>query len=123
MKIDQYNILRVVSGHFGLSVGQMFANNRIERIAYARHLYFYFMRRYSGYILPEIGLIGEDYGRKKAYDHATVLHGDNKIKDWLSINDPETVMHVEQIEMDLKYYWGLDKQFIPYDVNLLKQIA
>ena len=71
--------------------------------------------------LHEIGQIAKDYGRDKALDHATVLHGANKIKDLCSVypkykNDLKQLQ--EAIDVQLLNH-GMLYELIPGSVNLL----
>lgn len=70
---DKELIVQAVSKHFGLLPEQLRARKRDKTTALARHLTMYLMRQDLGYSFSEVG---KELGNR---DHATVVHGCQKI--------------------------------------------
>lgn len=68
---------------------------RISEVSVARQMFHYFATDVLG-----LGLIR--VGRLLNQDHTTVLYGRNKVRDFISINDPETLDKIKLINEYLK---------------------
>lgn len=93
--LDRENLLLVISFVSGLSQDAILSQNRSRGLVLCRHAYFYIAREKLGLKLAEIG---EVFG----CDHTTVIHGINKVKDMLSIQDEITCNMVDQVNLCIK---------------------
>ncbi len=74
-------IIEVVAEHFGITVDQMMSKSRTSDVAKPRQIAMYLCKTMTDHPLDSIGqLLG---GR----DHSTVIHGVNKVKDEIMIDD------------------------------------
>ena len=73
-KITPERITRIVAEHYGITVPELTSTNKSKKISYPRQICMYLSRNYTEATLDEIG---DSVGGK---DHATVLHGINKIE-------------------------------------------
>jgi len=99
--LNRENLLSVISFVSGCSEDAILSQNRSRGLVLCRHGYFYIAREKLGLKLAEIG---EVFG----CDHTTVIHGLNKVKDMLSIDDPITCNFLNQVNMCIK-----EKYLIP----------
>lgn len=99
--LDRENLLSVISFVSGMPEDAIRSQNRARGLVLCRHAYFYIAREKLGLKLAEIG---EVFGS----DHTTVIHGINKVKDMLSIQDEITCTMVDQINLCIK-----EKYLIP----------
>lgn len=74
------DIVDIVSSYTGIKFETMCQINRKREIVLARYYTYYFAKEYTKMTLKGIGTI---YG---LYDHTTVIHGINKIKDLLDVD-------------------------------------
>jgi len=79
-KQDIKLLLQAVADHFSLSVEELINKKRDRKTTLARHVAIYLMREGYNYSLTEIG---KELGGR---NHATILHGYEKIASELSIN-------------------------------------
>jgi chromosomal replication initiator protein len=79
-KQDIKLLLQTVADHFSLSVEELINKKRDRKTTLARHVAIYLMREGYSYSLTEIG---KELGGR---NHATILHGYEKIASELSIN-------------------------------------
>ena len=79
-KQDIKLLLQAVADHFSLSVEELINKKRDRKTTLARHVAIYLMREGYSYSLTEIG---KEIGGR---NHATILHGYEKIASELSIN-------------------------------------
>ena len=79
-KQDIKLLLQAVADHFSLSVEELINKKRDRKTTLARHVAIYLMREGYSYSLTEIG---KELGGR---NHATILHGYEKIASELSIN-------------------------------------
>ena len=79
-KQDIKLLLQAVADHFSLSVEELINKKRDRKTTSARHVAIYLMREGYSYSLTEIG---KEIGGR---NHATILHGYEKIASELSIN-------------------------------------
>jgi chromosomal replication initiation ATPase DnaA len=77
-------ILEVVSNYFNLMPKQLKSADRRRIYSDARHIYCYLACMYSN---EGLRVIGEKINR----DHASTIHGRNKIAKLISVNDPITI--------------------------------
>lgn len=73
-KIDVTYIAEVVAEHFGITLNQIYSNNRSRNIAYPRQIVMYLSRKLTSQSTTEIGI---QLGNR---DHTTILHGIQKIE-------------------------------------------
>jgi len=79
-KQDIKLLLQAVADHFSLSVEELINKKRDRKTTSARHVAIYLMREGYSYSLTEIG---KELGGR---NHATILHGYEKIASELSVN-------------------------------------
>jgi chromosomal replication initiator protein len=79
-KQDIKLLLQAVADHFSLSVEELINKKRDRKTTLGRHVAIYLMREGYNYSLTEIG---KELGGR---NHATILHGYEKIASELSIN-------------------------------------
>lgn len=87
-------IQQIVSEYFGLTVEELNANRRDQRIVRPRQIAMYLSREFTDSSLPAIG---DEFGGK---DHTTVIHACEKIKS--SLNDPSISSSIKNIIDKLK---------------------
>lgn len=87
-------IQQVVSEYFGLTIAELKARKRDQRIVRPRQIAMYLCREFTDLSLPNIG---DEFGGK---DHTTVIHACEKIKG--SINDPSICSSIKNIIDKLK---------------------
>ena len=84
--------------YFDISYRQMFKNRRVRYWVSKRQMFFFLSRQYTKLSFRTIGAHAGRW-RGKDFDHATVLHGCNLIKDQLDIEtDRKLRKTTEQIE-------------------------
>lgn len=89
-------IQNTVCNHLNVSAEMLSLNTRKKKIVYARYIIMYFARKHTTFSLEEIG---QFTGGK---DHATVLHGCNRIEQL--IKESEGVKYViKEVESKLKF--------------------
>jgi hypothetical protein len=99
--LTKENLLSVVSFVSGVPEDQIIGQNRARGLVLCRHAYYYIARQNMGLKLTEIG---QFFGS----DHTTVIHGINKVKDMISINDELTCNFIDQVNSCIK-----EKYLIP----------
>lgn len=77
-------IQKSVSNFFGLRYNDIFRNTRKREIITARQFFYYMCRKHTKISLADIGKIPGEWGFRK-YDHATVLHAENKVSGFMDI--------------------------------------
>jgi chromosomal replication initiator protein len=90
-KQDIRLLLRTVADHFNLSVEDLISKRKDRKSTLARHVAIYLMRQGYNYSLTEIG---KELGGR---NHATILHGYEKIASELSIN-PNLANQIAEIK-------------------------
>jgi chromosomal replication initiator protein len=93
-KQDIKELLYTVADHFGLTPEELIAKKRDRKTTLARHVAIYLMREGYNYSLAEIG---KELGGR---NHATILHGHEKITSQMSI-DPVLSSQVAEIREKL----------------------
>jgi len=93
-KQDIKLLLRTVADHFSIPVEELIDKKRDRKTTLARHVAIYLMREGYNFSLAEIG---KELGGR---NHATILHGYEKIANELSIN-PTLSNQIEEIEEKL----------------------
>ena len=121
MSIEIEDLVVIVSNYFNISPVELFKKTRVKHIAEARMFFCCIARINTHKSLGEIGQVAKNFERDKALNHATVLHGVNKIKDLCSIypkyeNDLKLLQ--EAIDVQLLNH-GMLYELIPGSVNLL----
>jgi len=87
-------ILEVVCDHLNIKPEHVKGKSRLFDVKVARFYYCYIARLMSDYSLDKVGaLIGRH--------HATVLHANNTVKDWLAY-DKQVINDCEEIETKIK---------------------
>lgn len=99
--LTKENLLSVISFVSGLPENAIRSQNRARGLVLCRHAYYYIARQNMGLKLAEIG---EVFGA----DHTTVIHGVQKVKDMLSIEDEITLNFINNINSCIK-----EKYLIP----------
>ena len=99
--LTKENLLSVVSFVSGVPENEIRGQNRARGLVLCRHAYYYIARERMGLKLTEIG---QFFGS----DHTTVIHGINKVKDMISINDEMTCQFIDQVNSCIK-----EKYLIP----------
>jgi chromosomal replication initiator protein len=94
-KQDIRLLLRTVSDHFNLSTEDLISRRRDRKTTLARHIAIYLMREGYNCSLTEIG---KELGGR---NHATILHGYEKIASELSIN-PKLANQIAEIKEKIK---------------------
>ncbi|NWF77311.1 MAG: chromosomal replication initiator protein DnaA [Chloroflexi bacterium] len=87
-------LLRAVADHFNLATEELIAKKRDRKTSLARHIAIYLMREGYNYSLTEIG---KELGGR---NHATILHGYEKIASAVSTN-PNLSDQIEEIKEKL----------------------
>src|SRR5690606_1935044 len=109
-------IQKNVSNFFGLKYNDIFKNTRKREIITARQFFYYMCRKHTKISLADIGRIPKDLGFRK-YDHATVLHAENKVSGFMDIYPEYRFFYKEITAM-------IDKEIPNYslveEVDLLK---
>jgi chromosomal replication initiation ATPase DnaA len=96
-------ILKAVNEVTLISENDILSKNRLKEIVFARHLYCYFACEKTRYSLKSIGTFINR-------DHATVIHGNNKILYELEYY-PEVRHIVKRIDFKLK---NIDEKWLNY---------
>ncbi len=84
MSVDEKiskTLVNQVCNFYRISDKDLFSKTRKREIVIPRQVFFYLCKKHTKLSLSKIGLISLKYGRKKELDHASVLHGINKIKN------------------------------------------
>ena len=85
------NIIQSVCDSFHTSLDNIKRKKRKRELVTARHLCYYFLRKYTDNTLKEIGFFFNT-------DHTTVIHGCNKIEGFLEIKEIATLDNICKIE-------------------------
>lgn len=113
--LNSNNLLQIVANSIGKSDELIKSRSRSRMLVTARHIYFYFARNYLNMTLKEIG---QELGIR---DHATVIHGLNKVNDMIDINDDVYCRLIHHIDNIIKNDYRKDTKltiFVPYNVNI-----
>ena len=103
-KQDIKLLLRTVADHFGIPAEELINKKRDRKTTLARHVAIYLMREGYNRSLAEIG---KELGGR---NHATILHGYEKIANELSIN-PNLSTQVAEIKKQLNSQKGYKKAY------------
>ena len=87
-------VIKAVAKHYGLKTGDLKSPKRAKQITGARQVAMYLCRELTSESFPEIGT------RFGGRDHATVIHGVNKITAQLEV-DPDLQGHVQLLRKTL----------------------
>jgi chromosomal replication initiator protein len=105
-KQDIKLLLRTVADHFGIPAEELINKKRDRKTTLARHVAIYLMREGYNCSLAEIG---KELGGR---NHATILHGYEKIANELS-NNPNLSIQVSEIKKQLNSQKGYKKAYQP----------
>jgi len=105
-KQDIKLLLRTVADHFGIPAEELINKKRDRKTTLARHVAIYLMREGYNCSLAEIG---KELGGR---NHATILHGYEKIANELS-NSPNLSIQVSEIKKQLNSQKGYKKAYQP----------
>jgi len=111
--LTRENLLSVVSFVSGMPEDAIKSQNRARGLVLCRHVYYYIAREKMGLKLVEIGSV---FGS----DHTTVIHGINKVKDMLSIEDEITQQFVDQVNLCIQEKYLIPTRLIvtiPWEIN------
>jgi chromosomal replication initiator protein len=103
-KQDIKLLLQAVADHFSLSVEELINKKRDRKTTLARHVAIYLMREGYSYSLTEIG---KELGGR---NHATILHGYEKIASELSIN-PNLYNQIAEIKEKINSQKGYKEAY------------
>jgi chromosomal replication initiator protein len=95
MSID--NIIRVTADYFSLSPNDLKNKKRSQNIVFPRHLAMYIAREITEYSTTEVG---QAFGGR---DHATVMHGCQKIEERIR-SDPTMDSTIQTLIRMIKDY-------------------
>jgi len=98
-KQDTSLLLQVVADHFNLSAEELISKKRDRKTTLARHVAIYLMREENNCSLTEIG---KELGGR---NHATILHGYEKIASELNIN-PNLSNQILEIKEKINFQKG-----------------
>jgi len=98
-KHDTSLLLHVVADYFNLSAEELISKKRDRKTALARHVAIYFMREENNCSLSEIG---KELGSR---NHATILHGYEKIASELNIH-PNLSNQILEIKEKINFQKG-----------------
>ncbi|MFO7997214.1 MAG: chromosomal replication initiator protein DnaA [Dehalococcoidia bacterium] len=101
-KQDTRILLQGVADHFNLSTEELIGKKRDRKTALARHIAIYLMREEHNISLTEIG---RELGGR---NHATILHGYEKIASELNVN-PNLSAQIAQIKEKINSHKGYKK--------------
>jgi len=105
-KQDIKLLLRTVADHFGIPAEELINKKRDRKTTLARHVAIYLMREGYNCSLAEIG---KELGGR---NHATILHGYEKIANELS-NNPNLSTQVSEIKKQLNSQKSYKKAYQP----------
>jgi chromosomal replication initiation ATPase DnaA len=86
------DVLDVVSNYYGMTKEEMSKQNRGFEWKLSRFVYFFFCKKMT---LCSWRVIGKEVCR----DHATAIHGFNKVKGWLEIGDLGMTKTIRDIQL------------------------
>lgn len=110
------NLLSVISFVSGQPEDQILGTSRSRGLVLCRHVYYHIAREKMGLKLAQIGSF---YNR----DHTTIIHGLNKVKDMLSIQDEITCNFIEQVNTLIREKYLIPTRIvvtIPHDAETEK---
>lgn len=88
------SLTKAISKTFSCSFSQIQSKSRLKEVSMARHIMMYFMKKYMGKSLREIGLL---LGSR---NHSTVLHAITKIEEQIE-QDSEFFNQIKSIENEI----------------------
>ena len=94
-------ICNFVSDWHNMGFDKIFANHRKRETIEARYLIFYLMRKYTKLSYSDIGEISNAFHINRKYNHATVLHAFNRVRDRVCVEKMyryQVHMYCTQIE-------------------------
>lgn len=83
-------IVAAICSEYGFKPKMIYVDRRIAKLVEARHLIFYFCRKFTSETYKELG-------RMFHRDHAAVIHGVRRIESRIN-NEPKFLRHVFEIE-------------------------
>lgn len=108
------NLLSVISFVSGQPENEILGTSRARGLVLCRHVYYHIAREKMGLKLAQIGSF---FNR----DHTTIIHGLNKVKDMISINDEITCQFIEQVNTLIREKYLIPTRImvtIPHDAEI-----
>lgn len=98
--IDEQNIIKIVSFHFGIPFKCLCVPCRRKEVVYCRQVIMYFLTKYTNLSFKSIGAI---FGGR---DHTTVIHSSESVRDRIDTDD-KVFFEIEEltkqiIDMNIK---------------------
>jgi len=102
--LTDFEVKLLAADCVGISIEDMENKGRSPKIVWARYLAFYYFREHKRYTQEHCGMLFKD-----PLDHASVLHGVNKIKndnqtDWRYFSRHRFLRRVEKIHKKINEY-------------------
>lgn len=88
-------IFKTCNQIYGYTVEELKGKNRRAGLVNARRFLVYFLDRETGFTL-------EQKGKFINRDHATALHHQRKVKDWVNINDKQIMREIKAFEFNYR---------------------
>ena len=79
-------IADIVASHYEVHPMSMFPNNRLNHFAEIRQVFHYMATKHTKASLQEVGDFSKAMGRKKAHNHASVLHSVKKVTGFIDVD-------------------------------------
>lgn len=114
--LTQNNLLSVISFVSGQPEEEILGLSRSRGLVLCRHVYYHIARTKMGLKLCQIGKFFDR-------DHTTIIHGLNKVKDMVSINDEITCNFIDQVNSLIKEKYLIPTRImvtIPHDADIQK---
>lgn len=108
------NLLNVISFVSGQPEDAILGTSRARSLVLCRHVYYHIAREKMGLKLAKIGSF---FNR----DHTTIIHGLNKIKDMISIEDDITIHFIDQVNNLIREKYLIPTRImvtIPHDAEI-----
>lgn len=103
-------IAQIVANEHKIEVADIFQNTRKRNVSDVRSMFHYLAQKYSEESLQSIGDYSFLAGREKPHNHASVLHGKNKIIS-LAVYDREIAEKLDRMESKVIEYTNNSKHF------------
>lgn len=103
-------IAQIVANEHKMEVHEIFENTRRRDLTDIRSMFHYLAHKYSEESLQSIGNYSFLAGRDKPHNHASVLHGKNKIMSFV-VYDRDIAERVERMENRVIDYTNNSKHF------------
>jgi hypothetical protein len=90
-------IADIVASHYEVHPMSMFPNNRLNHFAEIRQVFHYMATKHTKASLQEVGDFSKAMGRKKAHNHASVLHSVKKVTGFIDV-DKKYKEEIDELE-------------------------